>query len=178
MLKRRPARCSLARVQNAGRGGSLPSSNIIASNAAQTRMKKPRTTNDRGSACQTIWCRYASGIAGSMAPFSAKRKAGNHLLRDSSIRRKCKSNKCVENYFQDRASRATGCPQSGSAQAPALARQSREEGLLPTGRRNYGHRRLTPATPGASLSLEELFQPGRLGTDQSRARTCCGETRT
>jgi hypothetical protein len=75
-------------------------------------MKKPRPTHDRGSACQTIWCRYASGIAGSMAPFS-----GNHLLRDSSIRRKCKSNKCVENYFQHRASRATGCPQSGSAQA-------------------------------------------------------------
>ena len=43
-------------------------------NAAQARMKKPRPTNDRGSACQTIWCRYASGIAGSMAPFSAKRK--------------------------------------------------------------------------------------------------------
>ena len=44
-------------------------------NAAQARMKKPRPTNDRGSACQTIWCRYASGIAGSMAPFSAKRKS-------------------------------------------------------------------------------------------------------
>ena len=52
----------------------MPSPNIIASNAAQARMKKPRPTNDRGSACQTIWCRYASGIAGSMAPFSAKRK--------------------------------------------------------------------------------------------------------
>ena len=38
------------------------------------RMKKPRPTNDRGSACQTIWCRYAPGIAGSMAKFSAKRK--------------------------------------------------------------------------------------------------------
>jgi hypothetical protein len=73
-LKRRPARCPLAGVQNAGRGGRLPSSNIIASNAAQARMKKPRPTNDRGSAWQTIWCRYASGIAGSMAPFSAKRK--------------------------------------------------------------------------------------------------------
>ena len=73
-LKRRPARCSLAGVQNAGRGGRLPSSNIIASNAAQARMKKPRPTNDRGSACQTIWCRHAPGMAGSMAPFSAKRK--------------------------------------------------------------------------------------------------------
>jgi hypothetical protein len=52
----------------------VASPNIIASNAAQARMKKPRPTNDRGSACQTIWCRYASGIAGSMAPFSAKRK--------------------------------------------------------------------------------------------------------
>jgi hypothetical protein len=41
---------------------------------AQARMKKPRPTSDRGSACQTIWCRYASRIAGSMAPFSAKRK--------------------------------------------------------------------------------------------------------
>ena len=38
------------------------------------RMKKPRPTNYRGSACQTIWCRYAPGIAGSMAKFSAKRK--------------------------------------------------------------------------------------------------------
>ena len=52
----------------------MPSSNIIASNAAQARMKKPRPTNDRGSACQTIWYRYAPGIAASMAPFSAKRK--------------------------------------------------------------------------------------------------------
>jgi len=47
---------------------------LIASNAARARMKKPRPTNDRGSACQTIWYRYAPGIAGSMAPFSAKRK--------------------------------------------------------------------------------------------------------
>ena len=32
-------------------------------------------TDERsGLACQTIWCRYAPGIAGSMAKFSAKRK--------------------------------------------------------------------------------------------------------
>ena len=47
---------------------------------AQARMKKPRPTNGRGWACHTIWCRYASGIAGSMAPFSAKRK-GRQMSR-------------------------------------------------------------------------------------------------
>ena len=69
-------------------------------NAAQARMKKPRPTNDRGSACQTIWCRHAFGMAGSMARSRQSVTAGNHLLRNSSIRRKCKSKKSVENYFQ------------------------------------------------------------------------------
>jgi len=101
----------MAGVQNAG----LPSSNIIASNAAQARMKKPRPTNYRGSACQTIWCRYASGIAGSMAPFSAKRKGRQSFAprfvyppKVQQMRGKLLPTSRVS---------STGCPRSGSAQA-------------------------------------------------------------
>ena len=73
--------------------------------AGPHQRRSPDRRTIGGSACQTIWCRCASGdsgVNGSVLRQSVK--AGNHLLRDSSIRRKCESNKCVENYFQHRAS--------------------------------------------------------------------------
>ena len=81
------------------------------------RMKKPRPTNDRGSACQTIWCRYAPRIAGSMAKFSAKRKGRQSFAPRFVYPPKVQIKQMRGNYFQRRASRATGCPRSGSAQA-------------------------------------------------------------
>jgi hypothetical protein len=80
-----PASRALLRFKFFVKGDRAPNSDrdrYWKPHAAQARMKKPRPTNDRGSACQTIWCRHASGMAGLMAPFSASVKAGNHLLPD------------------------------------------------------------------------------------------------
>src|SRR6476646_4030474 len=75
-------------------------------------------TDERsGLACQTIWCRYAPGIAGSMAEFSAKRKGRQSFAPRFVYPPKVQIKQMRGKLLSTSRVSYTGCPRSGSAQA-------------------------------------------------------------
>ena len=73
-LEERPARCFTGwrSKRLLRRHVAIPEHHSLKRRASQD--EEAPTDERSGLACQTIWCRYAPRIAGSMAKFSAKRK--------------------------------------------------------------------------------------------------------